>query len=131
MNYITLPNMGAPVSVFAVCQAHAQLESDYNRGGILWERPSNWRRNAGTGVQLQRMGYRDAFWWVDIEDESDTDDLDDEDVRDIYILNVLNWKLPIDGRLAGVIERRYSPEWLEGHYPNWREAARDSVTQGV
>lgn len=44
-------------SIFSVCQAHAQLEADYNVGGILQERPSNQRRSASTGVQLSRMKY--------------------------------------------------------------------------
>ena len=114
--------MDDPVSVFAICQAHQQLEADYNRGGILQERPSNWRRNASTGVQLHRMGYRSPFGWVDIEAEPDDGaDPDDEDVRDIYLLNVLNWRLPIDEGLATTIERRYSADWLERHHPEWRQ----------
>lgn len=43
---------------FDICEAHAVLEWDYNRGGWLHERPSNQRRMESTGVQLHRMGFR-------------------------------------------------------------------------
>ena len=119
MDYIKLPYMDSEVSVFAVCQAHQQLEADYNVGGILRERPSNKRRNESTGVQLARMNYRTSFWWVDIENPEEDDGPDDEAVRDIYILNVLNWKLPISFELGRLINERYSAEWLDEHYPNW------------
>ena len=118
MHYIKLPYMEPKVSVFAVCQAHQQLEADYNVGGILRERPSNSRRNESTGVQLARMDYRTNFW-VDIENPQDDEDPDNEAVRDIYILNVLNWNLPISFELGRLINERYSAEWLDWHYPNW------------
>ena len=118
MDYIKLPYMDSEVSVFAVCQAHQQLEADYNVGGILRERPSNQRRNESTGVQLARMDYRTSFW-VDIENPEEHEGPDDEAVRDIYILNVLNWKLPISFELGRLINERYSAEWLDEHYPNW------------
>ena len=118
MDYIKLPHMDSEVSVFAVCQAHQQLEADYNVGGILRERPSNQRRNESTGVQLARMDYRTSFW-VDIENPEEHEGPDDEAVRDIYILNVLNWKLPISFELGRLINERYSAEWLDEHYPNW------------
>ena len=118
MHYIKLPYMDSEVSVFAVCQAHQQLEADYNVGSILRERPSNKRRNESTGVQLARMNYRTSFW-VDIENPEEHEGPDDEAVRDIYILNVLNWKLPISFELGRLINERYSAEWLDEHYPNW------------
>ena len=118
MDYIKLPYMDSEVSVFAVCQAHQQLEADYNVGGILRERPSNKRRNESTGVQLARMNYRTSFW-VDIENPEEDDGPDDEAVRDIYILNALNWNLPISFELGRLINERYSAEWLDEHYPNW------------
>ena len=118
MHYIKLPHMDSEVSVFAVCQAHQQLEADYNVGGILRERPSNRRRNESTGVQLARMDYRTSFW-VDIENPEEHEGPDDEAVRDIYILNVLNWNLPISFELGRLINERYSAEWLSEHYPNW------------
>lgn len=119
MHYIKLPYMDSEVSVFAVCQAHQQLEADYNVEGILRERPSNSRRNGSTGVQLARMGYLPGFWWVDIENPEEDDGPDVEAVRDIYILNVLNWNLPISFELGRLINERYSAEWLDEHYPNW------------
>ena len=119
MHYIKLPYMEPKVSVFAVCQAHQQLEADYNVGGILRERPSNKRRNESTGVKLARMGYLSSSWWVDIENLEEDENPDDEAVRDIYILNVLNWKLPISFELGRLINERYSAEWLDEHYPNW------------
>ena len=119
MHYIKLPYMEPKVSVFAVCQAHQQLEADYNVGGILRERPSNNRRNESTGTQLARMDYHSSFWWVDIENPGDDEDPDNEAVRDIYILNVLNWNLPISFELGRLINERYSAEWLDEHYPNW------------
>ena len=118
MDYIKLPYMDSEVSVFAVCQAHQQLEADYNVGGILRERPSNKRRNESTGVQLARMDYRTSFW-VDIENPEEHEGPDNEAVRDIYILNVLNWNLPISFELGRLINERYSAEWLDEHYPNW------------
>ena len=119
MDYIKLPHMDSEVSVFAVCQAHQQLEADYNVGGILRERPNNRRRNESTGTQLARMDYHSSFWWVDIENPQDDEDPDNEAVRDIYILNVLNWNLPISFELGRLINERYSAEWLDEHYPNW------------
>ena len=123
MDYIKLPYMDSEVSVFAVCQAHQQLEADYNVEGILRERPSNQRRNESTGVQLARMDYRTGFW-VDIENPEEHEGPDDEAVRDIYILNVLNWKLPISCELGRLINERYSAEWLDWHYPNWASKVR-------
>ena len=119
MDYIKLPYMDSEVSIFAVCQAHQQLEADYNVEGILRERPSNKRRNESTGVQLARMDYHSGHWWVDIENPGEDEDPDDEDVRDIYILNLLNWNLPISFELGRLISERYSAEWLNEHYPNW------------
>ena len=118
MHYIKLPYIDSEVSIFAVCQAHQQLEADYNVGGILRERPSNKRRNESTGVQLARIDYRTCFW-VDIENPEEHEGPDDEAVRDIYILNVLNWNLPISFELGRLLNERYSAEWLDEHYPNW------------
>lgn len=128
MDYIRLPCMGSPVSVFAIAQGHAQLEADYNVGGILRERPSNRRRNASTGVQLARMRYSNPYGWVDIEAEREEgDDPEDEDVRDIYMLNVLKWRLPISPELAAAIERRFALGWMEKHFPDWKENVQRSM----
>jgi hypothetical protein len=110
MNYIKLPYLDSEVSVFDICQAHAQLESDYNVGGILRERFSNRRRNMSTGCQLSRMRYNPGMRWVDILG-TDNDD-DDENVRDIYLLNVLRMGLPIDATMRQFMANRYTSEFL-------------------
>lgn len=112
MDYIKLPHMDGPVSVFSICQAHQQLEADYNQGGILWERPSNRRRNASTGVQLNRMEFSSGAWWVDICNPKESDDPADEEVRDIYLRNVLMWNLPMDDEMKALIQQRYTEEFL-------------------
>lgn len=113
MNYIRLPHMDSEVSVFDICQAHLQLESDYNVGGILRERPSNQRRNASTGVQLLRMRFKPGMRWVDICSEHVEDDFDsDNDVRDIYIINVMKWNLPVDQEMADFIRDRYTAKFV-------------------
>lgn len=43
---------------FDICAAYAQIEADYNIGGMLRERASNIRRNESTSSQLHRMNYR-------------------------------------------------------------------------
>jgi hypothetical protein len=43
---------------FDICEAYCVLESDYNVGGWLRERPSNQRRGESIGVQLHRMQFR-------------------------------------------------------------------------
>jgi hypothetical protein len=98
------------VSVFAICQAHQQLESDYNHGGWLRERPSNQRRKESTGCQLLRLKFESRSWWVEICQEVDPDvgcDPDDDAVRDIYLYNVLKWGLPIDAEMMAFIKARY------------------------
>jgi len=115
MNYLRLPHMGN-VSVFDICQAHAQLESDYNVGGWLQERPSNRRRREATSCQLHRMKYHGAGRWVDICGYSE--DPDDEDVRDIYLINVLKWGLPMDDQMRAFVAFRYTPEFL-ATFPTW------------
>ena len=119
MNYIKLPYMDSEVSIFAICQAHQQLESDYNVGGILRERPSNKRRNMSTGCQLHRMNFNSGFWWVSIESPDEEEDQSDTDVRSIYLLNVLNWKLPISSKLGDVIKELFAEDWLSEKFPGW------------
>lgn len=119
MTYLTLPHIDGPVSVFAICQAHLQLEHDYNRGGIVEARPSNRRRNASTSYQLHRMRYMPGHWWVDIlGDLTEDTDPDDDAVRDIYLINVLKWGLPIDDEMRAFMQDRYRPEFLES-FPTW------------
>lgn len=121
MHTIQLPRMDGPVSVFDICQAHQQLESDYNRGGIVWERPSNRRRNASTGVQLHRVGFSDPHRWVDICNDGEDEDPADNDVRDIYLLNVLQWGLPMDDEMREFIASRYTPDFL-ATFPSWSQS---------
>jgi len=52
---------------FDVCEAHYQLEVDYNLGGWLNERPSNRKRMEATYVQLHRMGFRIGAGWQGYE----------------------------------------------------------------
>jgi len=110
--------MDSPVSIFDIAQAHSQLESDFNMGGWLHERPSNRRRMASTGVQLHRMKYRDTFRWVNVLADRDEDPCD-EDVKDIYLINVLKWGLPMDDEMRAFIGKRYTPEFL-ATFLSWR-----------
>lgn len=125
MHYFKLPHMDSEVSAFDICQAHAQLESDYNVGGIVRERPSNERRNASTGVQLSRMKYVDVHRWVDIVPKAGADlgreDFGDDDVRDIYLINVLKWGLPMDKETKDFVAARYTPEFLDS-FESWSKS---------
>ena len=108
MNYIKLPYLDSEVSVFDICQAHAQLESDYHVGGILRDRPSNHRRNMSTGCQLSRMGFSNPYEWTDILG----DDPEGENIRDIYLINVLRMGLPIAPEMREFMANRYTSEFL-------------------
>lgn len=113
MNYLKLPHMDSPVSIFDVAQAHCQLESDYNVGGWVRERPSNQRRRESTGCQLSRMKFEPNGRWVEICAEPDDCDCDDDDdVRDIYLINVMKWGLPMDDEMLAFVKKRYVPEFL-------------------
>jgi hypothetical protein len=116
MDYLNI-GLDSPVCIFDIAQAHAQLESDYNSGGWVRERPSNLRRMESTSCQLARIGYESRYRWVDIVAERDEDgDPADEDVRDIYLMNVLKWGLPIDAEMMAFIKARYVPEFV-AKYP--------------
>lgn len=108
MKYLRLPYMDSEVSIFDICQAHAQLESDYSIDGILRERASNRRRNISTSCQLSRMDFSNPCEWVDILG----DDPEGENVRDIYLINVLRIGLPIDAEMREFMANRYTPEFL-------------------
>ena len=102
---------------FNICQAHAQLESDYNVGGWLRERPSNQRRRESIGCQLARMGFSNPYGWVDITAEpSGDDDPDDEEVREVYMRAALRLDLPIDAELMTALRRTFTHEFL-ARYP--------------
>lgn len=120
MHYIKLPWLDGPVSIFDICQAHQQLESDYNKGGWVHERPSNQRRMESTSCQLSRMQYSDVHRWVDICSDNDgLDTSDDDAVRDIYLMNVLQWGLPMDDEMRAFVGARYTAKFLDT-FPNWR-----------
>jgi hypothetical protein len=98
---------------FAICQAFAQLESDFNVGGWVRERPSNQRRRESIGCQLHRMQFSMGMQWVDIEAEpDDADDYFDDEVRDIYIRHALQWGLPLDDGLKAVARRLFVADYL-------------------
>jgi hypothetical protein len=102
---------------FAICQAYAQLEADYNVGGILRERPSNQRRNESIGCQLSRMGFSNPYGWVDIEAEPEEgEDDNEEEVREVYMGAVLRLNLPIDAGLLAAMHRYFVPDFL-AQYP--------------
>lgn len=111
-NYFRLPWLDDAASAFDICQAHQQLEADYNVGGWLRERPSNQRRMESTGAQLLRMRHEPGARWVDILNPEVGEDPDDNVVRDIYLMNVLQWGLPIDAEMMVFIRARYVPEFL-------------------
>lgn len=95
---------------FDICEAYCLLESDYNVGGILQERPSNQRRNESTGVQLARMGYYGGMVSSGIEDAEDN-------VKEIYYSKVLEWGLPIDDELKEFMTDFFVPEYLNETRP--------------
>jgi hypothetical protein len=101
------------VSTFDICQAHMQLESDYNHGGWLRERPSNQRRRESTGCQLARMRYSPGARWVEIcQPASEHEDSGDEAVREIYLRNVLRMGLPIDAEMMTFIKQYFTPDFV-------------------
>lgn len=112
MHYIKLPLLDSAVSIFAIAQAHAQLEADYNNGGWLRERPSNARRREATSCQLERLSFNPGHSWVDICNPDESPDIDDENVRDIYLMNVLQWGLPIDAEMMAFIKARYTAKFV-------------------
>lgn len=101
------------ISIFTVCQAYSQLESDYNQDGWLRERPSNQRRMESIGCQLHRLKYSNPYGWTEITAEpGENDDGDDEAVRFIYFSKVLEWDLPIDQDQAATIRRIFVDDFL-------------------
>ena len=111
---------------FSICKAYAQLESDYNVGGWLRERPSNQRRLESIGAQLSRIGYSGPYGWVDVVAEPGEDDGEDDEVREIYMRAVLRWDLPIDAALMQAMRRYFVPDFL-ARYP---QTAHEEYKQG-
>lgn len=102
---------------FNICQAYAQLESDYNKGGWLQERPSNQRRRESIGCQLARIGFSNPFGYVAIEAEpDDEEEYGADEVREVYMRAVLRLDLPIDAELMQAIKRYFVPGFL-AKYP--------------
>lgn len=103
---------------FAICQAYAQLEADYNVNGWLHERPSNRRRRESLGCQLARMGYRNHFGHIEISgpDEFIEPIPFDDDIRQVYMAAVLRLNLPIDADLMAAMRRMFTPDFL-ARYP--------------
>lgn len=83
---------------FDICEAHATLESDYNVGGWLHERPSNRRRHEATHVQLHRMQFRFGAGFNGFESLSDNG-------KEIYSDLVDRYKLPLDSNDELVVWR--------------------------
>jgi len=113
---------------FNICQAYSQLESDYNVGGWLRERPSNQRRMEACSVQLHRMGFSNPYGWVAIcapyvEGE---DDYSDEEVREVYFCAVLRLDLPIDTEMMVAMHRWFAADFL-ARYP---QTAGEDYKQG-
>lgn len=101
---------------FLICQAYNQLESDYNVDGIVWERPSNRRRNESIGCQLARIGFSNPYGWVQIVPD-DLGDIDEDDyeastVREIYLTKVLEWDLPIDAEMMALMRVFFTEDYL-------------------
>ena len=107
---------------FNICQAYAQLESDYSVGGWLRERPSNQRRRESIECQLSRMGFSNPYGWVDIEAMPDENDDDAEEVREIYMHAVLRMGLPIDDGLRAAMVRFFAPDYL-AQFSQFKEVA--------
>jgi hypothetical protein len=63
---------------FDICEAYLVLETDYNVGGWLRERPSNQRRREATHIQLGRIGFRPVSSWNGFESLS-------ENAQEIYL----------------------------------------------
>ena len=94
---------------FDIAEAYWCLETDYNHGGWLKERPSNVRRRESVGVQLHRMQFSGR---MDLSFENLTDN-----GKEIYLDRVLKWKLPIDDEYKAMLEEMFVPEYLHAHRP--------------
>ena len=71
-NHSPIGNISVPeFDRFDICEAHYQLECDYNLGGWLHERPSNLRHMEATHVQLHRMRFSVGAGWRGYESLSE------------------------------------------------------------
>ncbi len=71
---------------FDICEAYCVIEWDYNLGGWLRERPTNYRRQRSTAVQLFRMKFKPRS---DLNYETLTDN-----GKKIYDMLVQRYELP-------------------------------------
>ena len=106
---------------FDICAAHLALENDWHEGGILWERPSNRRRNESTGCQLQRIQYRPGFGGGSFGA------LESDNEREIYVRALVAYGLAKlvrpDGEIAKWVTGYFVPEFLAEHFPQLRREA--------
>ena len=72
---------------FDICEAHYQIEYDYNVSGITQERASNRRRNMSTDFQLHRMGFTISPMFRGFESLSDNGKEIYSDLVDLYKLS--------------------------------------------
>lgn len=94
---------------FDIAEAHCVLEWDYNKGGWLQERPSNWKRREATSIQLGRIQFKPSpsLCYEELSDNS----------KEIYLSNVLRWNLPRDEEQNQRIKDFFAPDWLRREYP--------------
>lgn len=103
---------------FDICYAYQALENDWNRGGMLHERPSNQRRRESVGVQLARMQFRPAG------DGGNFERLD-ENQKAIYVealvrlgMNeLLSWDDECHRGILQFAQEHYVPQWFVKHFP--------------
>jgi hypothetical protein len=105
--------MCAEFNRFDIAEAHCLLESDYNVGGWLRERPSNGRRREATAVQLHRIGFH-------ARPNLSFDTLS-ENAKEIYLCNMLKLKLPFDDATMALLQKMFTPEFL-AQYPVEKKA---------
>lgn len=120
-----------PFDRFAACAAYAALESDWNRGGAVVERPRWARRRESIGVQLHRLQYRaprDLGGFASLLPDGTYDGFHDEHeaARESYVNALVAWGLapqvdPSD-ELGQYIRTTYVPDFVAQHFPQLRAA---------
>lgn len=116
-----------PFDRFAVCLAYQALESDWNTGGLLQERPSNQRRRESIGVQLSRVKFRagmdqgGSFSALLPDGTHDGFHDEHEAARESYVHALIVWGLapqvdPAD-ELGEYIRAAYVSEFVAEHFP--------------
>jgi hypothetical protein len=116
-----------PFDRFSACLAYQALESDWNMGGWLRERPSNQRRRESIGVQLARVKFRagigqgGCFSALLPDDTYDGFYDEHEGARESYINALIAFGLapqvdPND-ELGRYICAAYVPEFVAQYFP--------------